>query len=414
MVKEVIITKPAIHLVREAEHRFNFSDLLESPNPPPAEPKAPGKPMRFAVSNIRIIDGDIQFDDKVLAEQHHIDDIQLGVPFIANLPADVDIYVQPLLEMRIDGSRLRIAGLAKPFANPPESVIAIRLHKLDLQRYLGYAPKRIAIKVPSGTLSSDVQVRFINAVAAGAHPHITLSGAVALDELAVHDGADAPLAELKHAEVKLTDVEPLENSIALGKIWIDGLVAHVTLKNDGTNNFTSVMGPAPAPAASPSAVAPAAAPSAAASAVPLTQTAEAPAEKSAMAISVEDFELADSAVKLTDNRNPTPNNVSLDDIHVGLQKFHTVGQGSAPYDVGAKVGSGGTLAVKGAVDLSQSQASTDLTIDQLDLPGLQGFAQPTFAGNIASGKLTVHAQPPYALREDGFQRPRRARRPRDR
>src|SRR5271166_1154682 len=145
VVKEVSITKPAIHVVREAAQRFNFSDLLESPNPPPPPPKEKpaGKPQRFAVSNIRLIDGEIRFDDQVLSQQHRIEHIQLGVPFIANLPADVDIYVQPLLEMRVDGSPLRVAGLAKPFANPPESVIAIRLHRLDLQRYLGYAPKRI-------------------------------------------------------------------------------------------------------------------------------------------------------------------------------------------------------------------------------------------------------------------------------
>ncbi len=106
VIKEVSITKPSIHVVREAEQRFNFSDLLESPNPPPAPPKkeAAGKPLRFAVSNIRLIDGDIRFDDQVLAQQHRIEHIQLGIPFIANLPGDVDIYVQPLLQMVIDGS----------------------------------------------------------------------------------------------------------------------------------------------------------------------------------------------------------------------------------------------------------------------------------------------------------------------
>ena len=108
--------------------------------------------MRFAVSNIRLTDGDIRFEDQVLNQQHRIEHINLGVPFIANLPADVDIYVQPLLEMIIDGSPLRIVGRAKPFANPPESVVDLRLHKLELQRYLAYAPKRIAIKIPSGTL----------------------------------------------------------------------------------------------------------------------------------------------------------------------------------------------------------------------------------------------------------------------
>ncbi|HLI80902.1 MAG TPA: DUF748 domain-containing protein [Candidatus Binataceae bacterium] len=383
VIKEVSITKPSVHIVRVAEQRFNFSDLLESPNPPPPPKEKPAaKPMRFAVSNIRLTDGDVRFEDQVLATQHKIEHIQLGIPFIANLPADVDIYVQPLLEMLVDGSPLRIAGLAKPFANPPESVVALKLHKLDLQRYLGYAPKRIAIKIPSGTLSSDLQLHFVNATGPGAHPRIAVNGAVALDQLAVHDAADAPLVELRHAEVKLTDVEPLENVIALGKIWVDGLVTHVTLNADGTNNLASAMGATPAPSASPTVAAPA---------VPLTQTAEAPAEKSAMDVSLASFAMANSTVKLTDNRNPMPNAVSLENIHIGLQNFHLNGQTPAPFDVGAKLASGGTIAVKGAVNLAQSQATSEVTIDQIDLPGVQGFAQPTFMGNIASGKFNAHA-----------------------
>lgn len=110
-----------------------------------------------------------------------------------------------------------------------------------------------------------------------------------------------------------------------------------------------------------------------------------------MDVSLASFAMANSAVKLTDNRNATPNSLSLDDIHVGVQKFRTTGQTPAPFDVSAKLGSGGSIAAKGAVDLAQSQATTDLSIDQIDLPGLQGFAQPTFAGNVASGKLSVHA-----------------------
>ena len=384
VIKEVSITKPSIHIVRAAEQRFNFSDLLESPNPPPAPKKTAGKPIRFAVSNIRLTDGEIRFEDQVLGQQHRIEHIQLGVPFLANLPADVNIYVQPLLEMVIDGSPLRIVGRARPFANPPESVVALRLHRLDLQRYLGYAPKRIAIKIPQGTLSSYVQVHFVNANAPGARPRITLSGAVAIDQLAVHDRTDAPLLELAHAEVKLADVEPLENVIGLSQIWVDGLITHVTLNSDGTNNFTAVIGSEPTPIATPAA--------AATPAMPLTQTAEAPAQKTPIDVSLDSFAMVNSAVKLTDNRNATPNTLALDDIHVGLQKFRTTGKTPAPYELGAKLASGGTIALKGAVDLAQSQATTDLAIEQVDLPALQGFAQPTFAGNVASGKLSVHAK----------------------
>jgi uncharacterized protein involved in outer membrane biogenesis len=357
VIKEVSITKPSIHLVREAEQRFNFSDLLEPSKPPPKE-KPAGKPTRFAVSNIRLTDGEIRFEDQVLSEQHRIEHIQLGVPFIANLPADVDIYVQPLLEMVIDGSPLRIVGRAKPFANPPESVVNLRLHRLDLHGYLGYAPKRIAIKVPQGTLSSDLQVHFVNANASSARPRIAVSGAVAVDQLAVRDRADAPLLELSHAVVKLSDVEPLENMIALSEIWVDGLVAHATLNNDGTTNFTSVMGSEPAPATPSDVAVPAAPASAATPAAPLAQSAAAPAQKSPLDVSLASFAMANCAVKVTDNRNATPNNLSLDDIHVRLQKFRTTGQSPAPFEMGAKEGSGGTIAAKGTVDLSQSQTTT--------------------------------------------------------
>ena len=77
------------------------------------------KPQRFSVSNIQIHEGEVHFDDKVLNQQHRLEHLELDVPFIANLPADVDIFVQPLLQMVVDGSPLRIAGKAKPFAVPP-------------------------------------------------------------------------------------------------------------------------------------------------------------------------------------------------------------------------------------------------------------------------------------------------------
>ena len=107
--------------MRITEQRFNFSDLLEHSGPAPTPtPSATAKPQRFSVSNIQIHEGEVHFDDKVLNQQHRLEHLELDVPFIANLPADVDIFVQPLLQMVVDGSPLRIAGKAKPFAVPPD------------------------------------------------------------------------------------------------------------------------------------------------------------------------------------------------------------------------------------------------------------------------------------------------------
>src|SRR5271168_346265 len=397
VVGEVVVDKPNIHIVRKSQQEFNFSDLLEStPAPQPVKPAPPGAPQKFAVSNIQLRDGEITIDDQLLGKQHKVEDIQVNVPFIANLPSDVDVFVQPLLQMVIDGSPLRIAGVAKPFTATRDSVVDLKLHKLDLPLYVSYAPTKLPVKISSGTLSTDLYLHFVQAEA---QPLIRLNGTVALDQLDVRDTANAPVVALKHDEVKLSDVEPLNAVIYLKSIWIDGLLANVRLNPDGTNNLSALAsGGAPAPA-SPPAQAPAASiPTPAAAATPaanLTQAAapaSAPsAAKPAMDFQLESFVLTKSGVDVQDNSGPAPATDALEALEVGVQNLHTLGKSPATFYLNSNVHSGGALAVKGALDLSQSQVTTNVTIDKIDLPALQPFAEKFLAATVASGKFSASA-----------------------
>ena len=251
VIGEVLVEQPAIRVVRESQQKFNFSDLLESaPATTPEKPKpaAPSAPMRFAVSNIQLRDGNITIDDQLLGKQHKVEKIQVNVPFIANLPADVDVFVQPLLQMVIDGSPLRIAGVSKPFQATRDSVVDLKLHRLDLPLYVSYSPTKLPVKIQKGTLSTDLYVHFVQEQS---QPLIRMNGTVALDQLDVRDLADAPVVALNHAEVKLTDVEPLGAVFYLKSIWIDGLFAHVKRNPDGTNNLSSLASGNAAPASPP-------------------------------------------------------------------------------------------------------------------------------------------------------------------
>ncbi len=407
VVHQVSIDKPSIHLVRTADQSFNFSDLI-APGPAPATPAPPGKPFRFAVSNIQLRDGQVLFDDQMLGEQHSIEHLQVGVPFIANLPSYADIFVQPLLQMMVDGSPVLLSGKSKPFTSTRESIVDLDLHQLDLARYLAYVPRKLAIRVPQGTMSCALQVHFVSA-AAGLI--IAINGPVSLDKIDVRDAANAPLIALNHAVAELNDVEPLENVAHLERIFIDGLDTHLVLNADGTTNLTALMGPpaaapvtqttaaAEAPTTPPgSAVAQsAAAPAAAAPnatptplpTIPLTTAAPEPAPTD---FSLATFQLSNSAVNLTDNSGPAPAMVALNGIHIGLKDLRTLGQTApAPFDMGASFGGGGTLTVKGGLDLKASQVTTDVALDQIDLPALQAFAQTVVAATIPSGKLTANA-----------------------
>jgi hypothetical protein len=386
VVGEVVIERPAIHIVRESQQRFNFSDLLESaPTPEKSKPAAPSAPMRFAVSNIQLRDGEVTIDDQLLGKQHKVEQIQINVPFIANLPSDVDVFVEPLLQMVIDGSPMRIAGVAKPFGATHDSVIDLKLHRLNLPLYVSYAPMKLPVKIPHGTLSADVYVHFVQAQS---QPLIRLNGTVALDQLDVRDTADAPIAALKHAEVKLTDIEPLGAVFYLRSIWIDGLLAHVRLNPDGTNNLTSIASGNAAPAGN---VTQAAAPVAGKSTA-----------KSPMDFQLASFDLTNSAVEVQDNSGAVLAAVAVDALGAGLKNLRTIGGGPASVTVNGKIRSGGTIAVKGALDLAHSQVTTEVSIDQIDLPALQPFAQSVLAATIASGKLSAKAKVQTHFASDHF------------
>src|SRR5271170_6670093 len=290
VVGEVVVDKPNIHIVRKSQQEFNFSDLLEStPAPQPVKPAPPGAPQKFAVSNIQLRDGEITIDDQLFGKQHKVEKIEIDVPFIANLPSDVDVFVQPLLQMVIDGSPLRIAGVAKPFTATRDSVVDLKLHQLNLPLYLSYVPVKLPVQIPQGTLSADLYVHFVQAEA---QPLIRLNGTLALDQLDVRDTADAPVVAFKHAEVKLTDVEPLGAVFYLRSIWIDGLLANVRLNPDGTNNLSSLAGGGAAPASAPTP-----APTAAVITQPATPAPGPSGSKPPMDFELESFVLTKSGVQ---------------------------------------------------------------------------------------------------------------------
>ncbi len=397
VVGELTIEQPSIHLVRNTDGGFNFSDLLETKGAPTAKPNAASSPMRFAVSNIQLRDGEIRLDDRMLGKQHAIEKIQLGVPFVANLPADVDIYVQPLLQMVVDGSPLRLTGQSKPFQATRESEIDLRLHQLDLPLYLGYVPKKLPVQVAGGKLSCNLQVHFVNA---GEAPVIKVSGEAALDKIVARDRSNAPLAELAHAAVTMTDVEPLTGVAHLGRIYVGGLTSHLVINADGGNNLTTALnGNAANVGAQAGKVSNQAASPPASSPTPLAQSTPVQAPITAAAIepiklpdvSVESFELANSAIDLIDNSGATPAKAAIHAIHAGMKGLKLNAQPPAPFDMTAKLGGGGTIAVKGALDFAGSRATTQLSIEQVDLPALQNFAQSVLAATIASGKMSAQA-----------------------
>ena len=150
-------------MVRNEDRTYNFTDLIDEFTKEPPGPKSPPGPTpRFALNNIQILDGKIDFDDRPEQTKHTISAIKIGVPFISSIPSQVDITVQPAFYALVNGAPFQIDGETKPFKDSRESTIHLDIDKLQIPKYVEYSPVDLNFKVPSGQLNSKLTVDLQN------------------------------------------------------------------------------------------------------------------------------------------------------------------------------------------------------------------------------------------------------------
>lgn len=365
VLDELSLQHPQLHLARTAPQQFNFSDLMRKFAGQPAKPGS--KPARFALSNISVRDGDIVFVDAVTHASHHIGHLELGIPFIANLPHDANVFVRPLLAMSVDGSPLRIDGQTKPFADSRESVMSFTLDHLDLPRYLGYVPMALPVAIPSGRLSGQLQLHFVQAKAG---PQVRLGGQLELDDFALtnHDGS--PILALGHASAVLDDVEPLLSRYRLGAVQLSQWRLHYTRKPGGHSNFDALTG-AGRTAAKP--------------------VASAPTAATATDLRIATLTLQDGRLDYTDATGGKPATLSLQSIDGTLHNLSLQTAPPGAINLAARL-NGGSIGIDGKLDLAASRYIGKLDLKGVTLAPLLPLAPPLLNAELAKGTLDANGQ----------------------
>ncbi|KUY85678.1 DUF748 domain-containing protein [Burkholderia sp. RF4-BP95] len=385
IVNEVRVDSPRFHIVRYDAQRFNFTDLIEKFSTPS---KPESKPTHFSVSNIQVNDGRIDFDDRLLNEKHVVDNWTLGIPFIATLPSKTDIFVQPKLRARIDGSPIAIDGKTKPFALSRESEVVLKFDRLDVPKLISYAPAKLPVIVTSGLLSSDLTLNF---VMSGATPSLRVSGTVDLNDAKVTDRASAPLFAARGVHVAAAGLEPLRNVLHFDEIRLDQPVVDLARDKQGVLNVEKLAGtPAAAPkadAGKPAASGAAASTAAAANAASGAKAEAAAKEAPPLDLTIRHFAIDGGTINVDDRVPATPTALSLTKLAATLDGFTLQGKTPAKYTLSTSLSRGGDVKAEGAFSLAAKQADTKLTVDALALPALQPYLGEATRARVLDGTL---------------------------
>jgi uncharacterized protein involved in outer membrane biogenesis len=374
IIGELTVEQPNLHLVRTAAQHFNFSDLLAHPDKPAA---TPGKPLRFAVHNIRISGGSIDFDDRLLGQHHRLEHLELGVPFIANLPSKADTFVQPTLSATLDGSAFSIGGRTQPFSLTRQSEIGIRFERLALPPLLAYSPTPLPVSFASGWLSSDLKLRFRLEQAA---PVVEVAGTVDVGDLDIKDSTGKTLLQTQQLHLAADSLQPLRSVYHIAELRIEQPLVNLQRDASGVLVLPHLQAAANAPA-SP-------APAAPASPAPATPT---PPAAPALDATLKHLVLNGGAVNYQDFQLGHPASLALEQIAIELNDFSTTAETAAQYKLQSSLKQGGTIAASGSLKLKMSTLDGSITVQGLNLPPLQPFLNGVLAAKLRSGALDASA-----------------------
>ncbi len=203
--------------------------LLVPSDPPAALP-------RFALYNLALQSGSIDFVDQRAGRTHEVRELNLSIPFLSSLDSRREVVTEPRLAFRLNGSSFDSSVQTTPFAPSRKTDATLHLARLDLRPYLPYLPASLPVKLLAGVAGADVRLHFEQTP----RPTVRLSGVVELKGLQLADAKGQDLLDLEALRVDMADVRPLEQIAKLASVDLTGPRLEARRDKAGTINLLNL------------------------------------------------------------------------------------------------------------------------------------------------------------------------------
>ncbi len=372
VVGEVKLEKPQVHIIRTGVNTYSFSPLVDRfrAKQETAVPEKPGKPPVFSFSNIQIFDGSVEFDDRLAQKKHAVTQINLAIPFISNLPAYVDSFVQPSFSAFINGRQVTINGESKVFSESRETSLEIALKDVDIPYYLAYAPVQFKVKVLSGKL--DVMMRLAYHQYTNRAPMILLAGETRIRDIGISSRNNtAKFIDIPLISVKDVSLDLEKRKVDIGVVATEKGRLTVSRLKDGRMNFDPILESFTARAQQ-------------------RRAAEKESDTAPWNIALQSFIIGNYSIKITDQSLIEPFKVTFSAINFKAQNISTEKNAKGTVELSLHVEQGGSASVNGDLTLNPLAASVAVSLRDVRFRRLQAYLAERTQVLLADGLLTAN------------------------
>lgn len=223
----------ALSLTHLGQGRYDVDDVLARLTPAADVPAS--DPQRFALYNLVLSDGQLDFADLPAGRTHEVRDLRLSIPFLSNLRSQREVKTSPHLAFKLNGSRFDTTAVGTPFAKTHKTDATLALRGLDLRPYLAYWPQGLPFRLDSAVLHADIKLAFEQTPATV----VRLSGTATAEQVRLLETQASPreLLAFDKLEVGLDDVQPLERSVKLSAVTLSAPTLNLSRDRAGRLNL---------------------------------------------------------------------------------------------------------------------------------------------------------------------------------
>ncbi len=374
IVKSISLINPSVNVALHEDLSWSFSDLLVSSKD--KEDEVEKKHSLFSLHNIEISGGKICFDDQVEGMTHEITDLHLAIPYVSDLPSDIEIFTQIAFDAVVNGTAIGMKGGSKPFHASRQSEFDINFTDIDLTKYLTYLPDDLGLAVHSGLL--DLTLFFSFMQHEDGKPAVKIQGTVGLRDVDIRDRKDQPILSFPEMTVDVDRAHIMRKEFHLGRFLLSKPLLSVERLKNGEINLATLF------------------------------SASVEEEKTAaptgnpLLLSLKEVVIDEATIHFLDQVPGQPVLFAFDKLYLAAANI-TNGQGErGRLDLGFRLNESATVKVGGSVSLAPLSVALDLGVKGLPFMAAQPYMDGKVNVIIGSGTGELTGSLSLVRQDDDF------------
>lgn len=367
IVRLLILDQPFIGIDYLGEKTYSFSDLV--PDAAKNNPSPKGT-LLFSVCNIEITGGKLEVNDLPKGKTHHINKLHLVVPFLSNLPGQVESYVQPAFSAEINGTATSLSGLTKPFAESLATEINIDMEGINIPEYLSYIPNPTDLRLRSAMV--DIKTKLTYLAGNDDSAHLSLTGTIAMRDLDIGDLKDNTYLNLPKLAVTLADSNLLKKEMRIAEIAISKPRVNL-IRADGGTILPLALFPK----------------SGQQTAEEQEDQGEEEGTEGEVQISIDRLHLENGSLAFIDQALAEPGKIELADLNIDVNNLSTMPGETGAVTIAASFNKSSTFRGEGKLTLNPVALSATMAADTLPLPTLKNYLSEYTTSSLDNGNLDL-------------------------